>query len=51
VEGSFSLDALRDIDGELDTVVTESAGCDSSVNGGATVATEDAVSSQYSPEL
>jgi len=51
VEGSFSLDALRDVDGELDTVVTESAGCDSSVNGSATVATEDAVSSQHSLEI
>ena len=42
VEGSFSLNALGYVNGELDTVVTESAGCDSAVNGSTAVATEDA---------
>jgi hypothetical protein len=48
VEGSFSLNALGYVDGELDTVVTEGARCDSAVNGSAAVATEDAVVCQYS---
>jgi hypothetical protein len=47
VESSFSLNALGYVDGELDTVVTESAGGDSAVNGSTAVATEDAGSCQY----
>jgi hypothetical protein len=48
VEGSFSLDALGYVDGELDTVVTESAGGDSAVNGSTAVAAEDTGLCQYS---
>lgn len=48
MEGSFSLDALGDVDGKLDTVVTESAGGDSAVDGSTAVATKDAALCQYS---
>jgi hypothetical protein len=48
VEGSFSLDSLGDVDGELNTVVTESAGSDSAIDGSTAVATEDAGLCQYS---
>jgi len=41
VKGSFSLDALGNVDGELDTIVTESAGGDSAVDGSTAVTTED----------
>jgi hypothetical protein len=42
VKSAFSLDALGDIDGKLDTIVTQGAGCDGAVNGSTTVATENA---------
>ena len=41
------MNALGYVDSELDTIVTESAGGDSAVNGGTAVATEDAGSCQY----
>lgn len=43
VEGSFTLDACRDVDGELDTIVTESASGNGAVNRCATVAAEDTI--------
>lgn len=41
------MNALGYVDGELDTVVTESAGCDSAVDGSTAVTTEDAGICQY----